>query len=190
MTKIINIRLIAAKQLTQVDKEAIQALCTRAYDEDVWCDYEYLNDAFHVVGFDGENIVSHALWVERYLSVNNNAPLLTAYVEYVATEPRLQGQGLASQLLHFLIDAIQNPILLYRELNHDVDYQLAALAPADSRFYQRLGWELWQGNLSVRNHAQQIMTPDDDVMIYRLASTPKICITNDLSAEWREGELW
>ncbi|MBC7750728.1 MAG: GNAT family N-acetyltransferase [Candidatus Saccharibacteria bacterium] len=190
MDQEIEIKIVPATKLTRVDKKAIQALCTRAYGEDVWCDYEYLNTAFHIVGFDAEKIVSHALWVDRSLSVNGAAPLLTAYVEYVATEPCLQGQGLASQLLRFLIAVIQDTVLLNAERDDDVHYQLAALAPADSSFYQRLGWELWQGELFVRENGQQIATPDDNVMIYRLASTPKISVQDTLSAEWREGELW
>ena len=186
----IEIQIIPACKLTWLQKKAIQDLCTRAYGEDVWCDYDYLNSAFHVVGFDQEQIVSHALWVERCLNVNGVEPLLTAYVEYVATEPSMQGLGLASQLLRFLIDAIQNLEFLETELHQGVRYQLAALAPEDSNFYERLGWELWRGDLCVHQNGQQIATPDDDVMIYRLASTPKISVNDVLSAEWREGELW
>lgn len=191
MQMLIQLEVIPAQELSQVDQQSIQDLCTRAYGEDVWCDYEYLKAAYHVIGRAAGVIVCHALWVNRRLSVNNDGqPLKTAYIEYVATEPALQGQGLASQLLRFLLDYIQNVEVLRTELYQDIRYELAALAPENSQFYERLGWELWLGDLYVRNAGQLISTPDDDVMIYRLAATPMISITDDLFAEWREGELW
>lgn len=188
--KDINIQVIPAQQLTLADQLSIRDLCTRAFGEDVWCDYEYLNSAFHVIGRDDYQIVSHALWTDRLLSVAGRSSLKTAYVEYVATDPLLQGQGLASQLMRFLINTIQNEQLLRTQLHIDESYQLAALAPEDSDFYQRLGWELWLGDLSIRYEGQKIATPDDEVMVYRLARTPKFLVTEYLSAEWREGELW
>jgi GNAT superfamily N-acetyltransferase len=190
MRKLIQLEVIPAQELSQSDLYAIQNLCARAYNEEVWCDYGYLKTANHVIGRDAGVIVAHALWVNRSFSINGATPLMTAYIEYVATEPARQGQGLASQLLRFSLDYIQSEIVLRAELRQEFGYQLAALAPEDSQFYERLGWELWQGDLSIKLDDQLIETPDDDVMIYRLASTPKICITDDLCAEWREGELW
>jgi GNAT superfamily N-acetyltransferase len=190
MKKLIQLEVIPAQELTRGDKEAIQSLCTRAYGEEVWCDYGYLKTANHVVGRDAGVIVAHALWVNRSFRVNGGAPLMTAYIEYVATEPARQGQGLASQLLRFSLDYIQSIDVLHAELRQDLRYELAALAPEDSQFYERLGWELWQGDLSIRQDDQWIQTPEEDVMIYRLLTTPTISITDDLSAEWRERELW
>lgn len=190
MNKYIEIKVIPAARLTLGDKKAIRDLCTRAFGEDVWCDYGYLNSAFHIVGLLGEQIVSHALWTDRLLSVAGHVPLNTAYVEYVATEPSLQGQGLASQLLRFLVDYIQDEHALRAQLKINGPYQLAALAPEDSEFYQRLGWELWLGDLFIRQDGGNIATPEDDVMVYRLSRTPKFVVTEDLSAEWREGEWW
>ncbi|AXI01949.1 GNAT family N-acetyltransferase [Aquirhabdus parva] len=191
MHTLIELQVILASDLTSSDHQAIRDLCTRAYGEDVWCDYDYLNSAYHVIGRDGVNIVSHALWVDRFLVVGQGVPLKTAYVEYVATEPTRQGQGLASQLLKFLIDYIQNDELQFIEPQVTTSrYQLAALYPEDSEFYARLGWELWQGDLFIRQDQQLIATPDDEVMIHRLVTTPNLSLADSLSAEWRIGELW
>lgn len=187
---VIDIQVIPAQQLSPIDQQAIQDLCARAFGEEVWCDYGYLHSAFHVIGRQDAHIVSHALWTDRLLIVAGRASLKTAYVEYVATEPSMQGMGLASQLLRFLINYMQTETLLSAQLDLVTPYQLAALAPEDSDFYQRLGWELWLGDLSIRKDGQLIATSDDDVMVYRLATTPQFTVTEDLSAEWREGEWW
>ena len=171
--------VIPAAQLSHADFTAIQALCTRAYEEDVWCYYGYLQQAYHVVGRIDAVIVCHALWVDRVLVAGQNS-LTTAYVEYVATEPALQGQGLASRLLRFLIHAVEA----------SQRYRLAALSPADSDYYERLGWVLWEGELLIRQADAIIATPDDVVMVYRLSNSPVLDVEGDLSAEWREGELW
>ncbi|GAC1375851.1 MAG: hypothetical protein NVS3B3_19680 [Aquirhabdus sp.] len=188
--KVIDLQVIPAQTLTSMDQQSIRDLCTRAFEADVWCDYGYLKSAFHVVGRFEDQIVAHALWTDRLLSIAEQVPLKTAYVEYVATEPSMQGQGLGSQLLRFLIDFLQDESLLSKALHIEVPYQLAALAPEDSGFYQRLGWELWLGDLSIRQNGQIIATPDDDVMAHRLARTPDFVVTDTLSAEWREGEWW
>ncbi len=195
MYRLIELQVIAARDLTSLDRAAIRDLCTRAYGEDVWCDYDYLNSAFHVIGRDEGVIVSHALWVDRTLIAGQGEALKTAYIEYVATEPQLQGRGLASQLLKFLIDYIQQDELQFVDPQaKNSRYQLAALYPENSVFYVRLGWELWQGDLYIRQNQHQdqslIATPDDEVMIYRLATTPALILSEPLSAEWRVGELW
>lgn len=172
--------VIHASKLSHPDFMAIQALCTRAYEEDVWCYYGYLQQAYHVLGRIDGIIVCHALWVDRGLRVGQGELLATAYVEYVATEPALQGLGLASRLMRFLIS----------EVEASQRYRLAALSPADSDYYERLGWVLWEGELAIRQGEALVATPDDVVMIYRLSNSPEINIDDDLSAEWREGELW
>ncbi len=188
----LEFQTISARHVLVSDRQAIRALCTRAYGEDVWCDYGYLKDAWHVIGravpVDGSPvdalhapIVSHALWVERALSIAGGPKLKTAFVEYVATEPACQGRGLASGLLRHLINVVAQP---------ERGYRLAALSPADSDFYERLGWQLWEGDLLIRRGPMLISTPDDVVMVHRLPASPDVDCTAVLSAEWREGELW
>lgn len=54
----------------------------------------------------------------------------------------------------------------------------------------RLGWETWRGPLFIRTADGLLPTPDEDVMIRRLPRTPALDVTQSLSAEWRQGELW
>jgi hypothetical protein len=53
-----------------------------------------------------------------------------------------------------------------------------------------LGWELWRGPLATRTDAGLVPTPDEEVMILRLARTPALSLDEPLSVEWRVGEVW
>ena len=123
-------------------------------------------------------VVSHALWVTRWLAPGGRAPLRTAYVEAVATDPLHERRGFASAVMRTLVSRVAT-------------FQLAALSPSDRgrTLYRRLGWT-WIGPLSIRRGADVIETPEESVMIYRLPGTPPLNLAEPLSGEWRPGELW
>ncbi len=156
--------------------KAILELCSLAYAED-FAPYLIYPNPVHVLGWIGSELVSHAMWVERWLQVGNEAPRRTAYIEAVATHPVHQKQGYASDILRHVASAIG-------------DFELAALSPSDASFYARLGWELWRGPLAIRTEQGLEATPDEEVMILRLPKTGAINLAAPLSAEWRAGEVW
>ena len=122
-------------------------------------------------------MVSHAMWVTRWLQAGNQPPLRTAYVEMVATEPQFQGRGLASAVMRRLATAID-------------DFEMGGLCPAEPMLYTKLGWVFWQGPLFIRTGEGLLSTTETQIMILRLSKTPPLDLTLPLSAEWREGELW
>lgn len=163
---------LTAEQLT-----AIHELCNQAYEEDLRFLFTTFSNATHVIGMLGESIVSHAMWVTRWLQTGDNPILRTAYVEMVATEPHFQRRGFATKVMRRLADEIS-------------DFELGGLCPAETEFYAKLGWIFWQGPLYVRSTEGLIPTPDEKVMILRLQNTPTLDLSLPLSAEWREGEVW
>jgi len=157
---------------------AIVTLCRDAYDEDLDALLRTLRPLGHVLAWlDGE-LVAHACWVERALVPGAQPPLRTAFVEAVATAPAHQRRGYASAVLERLVAAVAG------------EFELAALAPSDPRFYERLGWQLWRGPLGIRAADGLVATPGEQVMIMRLPRTPALDLDGPLSAEWRAGELW
>lgn len=64
------------------------------------------SNATHVIGMLGESIVSHAVWVPRWLQPGDGPYLRTAYVEMVATEPHVQRRGFATKVMRRLADEI------------------------------------------------------------------------------------
>ena len=132
----------------------------------------------HVLGYRAGTLVSHALWVTRWLQVETDRMLRTAYVEAVATERAHRGRGYATAVMKRLAEEIQA-------------YDLGALSPFSVAYYERLGWEQWRGPLYIRTKTGPVRSPSDgEVMILRLQNTPALDLDAALSAEWREGELW
>ena len=95
----------------------------------------------------------------------------------VASEPDFQRRGYATAVMKQLAHAI-------------CDFDLGGLCPAKPEFYARLGWVFWEGPLFIRDGNGLVPTPDEQIMIKQLAKTPDLSLNLQLSAEWREGELW
>ncbi len=174
----LDIKVIRGELLSDIDRQGIVAFCSRAYEQDMEPLFDTFANATHVLGFHNGSLVSHALWVTRYLQVGTGPLLRTAYVEAVATEEAYRNRGFATAIMQRLADEIQ-------------DFDLVALSPFSVAYYGRLGWELWRGPLFIRTEDGLLPSPaDEEVMILRLPQTPALDLQQPLSAEWREGELW
>ena len=177
MDEYLKLEVLHADQLMSEQLAEIHALCNRAYDADLESLFRTFSDVTHVIGWWGPVMVSHAMWVTRWLQPSNQPPLRTAYVEMVATEPQFQGRGFASAVMRRLASAIH-------------DFEMGGLCPAEPMLYTKLGWVFWQGPLFIRTKESLISTPEIQVMILPLPKTLLLDLTLPLSAEWREGELW
>ncbi len=177
MRKNLNIEVAHVDELAPDLKVAVLALCNRAYDEDLAPLFATFANPTHVLGFLGEALVSHAMWVTRWLQPGNSPHLRTAYVEMVATEPDQQRRGFATAVMRHLASAIS-------------EYDLGALCPAEPALYSRLDWDFWRGPLFIRSGEVLLATPQERIMFLRLENTPLLDPDQALSAEWREGELW
>ena len=175
----LEIDVRSSAELSARTRDEILALCDRSYGEDLRRAFDEFVQPVHVLATVEGTFVSHALWVTRWLAPGGRAPLRTAYVEAVATDPLHERRGFASAVMRALVTQVAT-------------FQLAALCPSDrgQAIYSRLGWETWIGPLSIRQGADVIETPDESVMVYRLQGSPPLNLAEPLSAEWRPGELW
>ena len=155
----------------------VVTLCERAFDEDMATIFADLIDPIHVLAELEGVLAGHACWVTRWLSAGDRAPLRTAYVEAVATEPALQRRGIGSAVMQRVGREIQA-------------YDLGGLCPNYPDFYARFGWETWRGPLAIRAGDGLLETPDEHVMILRNPLTPELDLDSRLTAEWRPGEVW
>lgn len=173
----LRVEVVSSESLSDADRRNIILLCNRAYAEDLEPLFNTFGDAMHVLGFYAGSLVSHAMWVTRWLQPGSGRFLRTAYVEMVATEPEHRQRGFATEVMKHLADAI-------------TDFDLGALCPAEISLYSRLGWVFWRGPLFIRMSGELSPTPDERVMILHLPRTPLLDLDAPLSAEWRPGELW
>ena len=168
--------LVPGARLSKDERREMLELCSRAFNVNYAPIYSKLSDPVHILARLEGKLVSHALWMTRWLQCGNSPLLRTAYVEAVATDLPYQGRGFATGVL--------------RELQaHIVDYELGCLSPAIDRLYERLGWEYWRGPVLIRTKTRLLSTPYE-IMVLRLQCTPVLDLDSPLSAEWRPGELW
>ncbi len=183
-----RLRRIATDDLTTGEIAAIRTLVWAAFgtgDEATGQeafteeDWEHSIGGLHfVLDLDGA-IVAHASVVERELHVGD-LPLRTGYVEAVATATDWQGQGFGSLVVEEAAAWIQER------------FELGALGTGRHAFYERLGWQSWQGPSSVRTPEGPVPTPDDDgyILVLPTPSSPPLDLAAPISCEWRPGDVW
>ena len=177
VTPVLLVEHVRTRALSPGQAQEVRQLCDAAYDTDTTSYFDAIGPGDHLLGrLEGE-LVSHLMWVPRWLQPGNDPPLRTAYVELVATAPAQQRHGFASALLERVPGLVG-------------DYQLAALSPALKDLYTRLGWRFWRGPLSVRKDDTLIPTPNEQVMVLSLPKSPPLDLDAPLSVEWRPGEVW
>ena len=173
----LDLLVVAGRSLRKDDYAAVLDLCSLAFEEDYEPYLQTFDDPVHVLGTINGKLVSHALWITRWLEVEDGPLLRTAYVEGVATDAQFRGRGYATAVMQRLMAEIQ-------------DYDIGGLSPADTTLYSRLGWEFWQGPLFTRVKNGWQPDPEERVMILRLPATPDLDLHLPLSIEWREEEVW
>lgn len=178
MSQNLTLEIIPKNQLSESDSNEIITLCSQAFEEDYAPYHAAFEDSHHILARLEGVLVSHALWITRWLQVGPGPLMHTAYVEGVATNERYHGQGFATAVMKQLATAI-------------IDFDIGGLSPAETTLYARLGWEYWQGPLFHRKDGQLIPDQaDEQVMILRLPKTPHLNLSLPISVEWREGEVW
>lgn len=134
--------------------------------------------------------VSHASVVPRELIVGERS-FRTGYVEAVATSLAHRGAGLGTRLMRAANELIQ------------AEYELGALSTSLLTFYERIGWERWQGPTFVRSGDEWKRTREEDggvwnrtreedggVMILRTPSSRDLDTADRICCEERPGDDW
>ena len=159
----------------------LRDLCDEAFgDRFDDSDWQHALGGRHVVAFSGREVMAHAAVVPRELWVDgvlHNA----LYVEAVATDPSLQGQGIGTQVMEAVGELIE------------AEGVLSALSTGSADFYVRLGWERWQGPTYVRRGDDLVRTPEEDDSVLVLRRGPeleRIDLAAPLICRDRGGDAW
>ena len=176
-----QVRVIESADVAPDVLESLRDLCDEAFgerfDDEDW---QHALGGRHVIAFSGREVMAHAAVVPRQLWVD--AVLHNAlYVEAVATDPALQGQGIGTQVMEAVGELIA------------ADGVLAALSTGSPEFYERLGWEHWQGPTYVRSGEDLARTPDEDntvLVLRRVADLQRLDLTAAIACRDRSGDAW
>jgi len=181
---VVMVRLASTSQLTARQLGELRALMDVAFaadehggfDDDDW---EHALGGMHFVAEEEGAIVGHASVVKRTLHAAGR-PLRTGYVEAVAVAPIQQARGIGSAVMRAVNDFLSPR------------FELGALGTGSQGFYERLGWQIWQGPSSVRAGDGEHRTPEDDgyIMVLLTPSSPPLDLRAPLSCEWRPGDVW
>lgn len=164
--------------------EQLTTLCEAAFEEPFAPVWERVGPGIHVFLEAGGRLVAHAMIVDRRLFIGHEGDLAldVGYVENVATQPDLWGQGHGTGVM--------------REIGRIIgdEYVLGALGTGQNGFYERLGWETWRGPTFVRMlDGQRIRSADEDgdVMVLRTPRTPPdLDLDGPVAVDWRPEQPW
>jgi aminoglycoside 2'-N-acetyltransferase I len=160
--------------------EEVRELLEQAFDGEFdEHDWQHTLGGWHVVAADGPRPVAHAAVVPRDLRVAGRA-WRAGYVEAVATAPDHRGAGLGSRVMTRLAAELR------------AGFELGALSTGRHAFYERLGWERWQGPTYVRDGGTSRRTPEDDdgLMVLRFGPSRDLDLRAAISCEARPGDDW
>jgi aminoglycoside 2'-N-acetyltransferase I len=144
-------------------------------------DWDHTLGGVHVLATEDGEVVAHGAVVGRTMVAGGRA-LRTGYVEGVATREDLRGRGLAT--------------LVMAEVGRVVSeaFELGALADGTRipGFYQRLGWETWQGPTFVAGPEgpERTAAEDGSVLVLRTAATTALDLGGPITCDWRPGDVW
>lgn len=176
-----QIRVIESADVAPDVLESLRDLCDEAFGERFGEeDWQHALGGRHVIAFAGREVMAHAAVVPRELWVDG-ALHQALYVEAVATNPSLQGQGIGTLVMQEIGALIE------------ADGVLGALSTGSPEFYQRLGWEHWQGPTYVRRGEDLMRTPDEDdtvLVLRRGANLQRLDLTADIACRDRSGDAW
>ena len=91
----LELQVIPGDTISPRTRDGVITLWARAFEQDMSL-WKTLEGAVHVLGRLGPKLVTHALWVTRWLQAGTGPLLRTAYVEAVATEAAYRKRGFAT----------------------------------------------------------------------------------------------
>jgi aminoglycoside 2'-N-acetyltransferase I len=177
-----ELREVATAELAPAELAAVRGLVFAEFgprfSQDDW---DHALGGTHVLAVEDGEPVAHAAVVGRTLQAGDR-PLRTGYVEAMATRTDRRRRGLASLVMHQTGRVIQ------------AGYELGALSDGTGipGFYQRFGWEPWQGPTFVAAPQGRVRTPeeDDTVLVLRTPATGPLDLAGPLTCDWRAGDAW
>ena len=159
----------------------VRALLDAAFDGDFSDDdWDHTQGGVHVlVTGEDDEVVGHAAVVPRTIMIGKDE-FDAGYVDGVATAPGMQRNGIGTNAMNEV-----NQIL-------ETFFEIGVLSTSQHGFYERVGWERWQGPTFVRDGDARFRTHDEDdgIMVFRFGSSAGLDPTLPIMCENRAGDAW
>lgn len=178
---VVDTSVMQSDRVDDTTRVALRTLWARAFGDrfsDDDADHAY--GGVHVLVGENGRILAHASAVPRRVRFGNERWRGIGYVEAVVTDPDHQGRGIGRHAM----------LALHQEISSRWPVAMLSTGRATG-FYQRLGWERWQG-LSFTRTADGVV-PDGEhggLMILRLDQAAVPDLTVDVTCEDRAGDAW
>jgi aminoglycoside 2'-N-acetyltransferase I len=169
------------KDLDDGIRAAIIQVCIAAHNNPDFLNlFSYLPaDGLHVLAYQQNRLVSHAVITTRWLQIGRAPLLKTAYVDALATAPDYQRSRYGSMVMRQVAWLSEG------------EYEIACLETERVKFFERLGWQEWRGPLAGRGEHGLVATPDQKgIMILRLKNTPPLNLYGLLTIECQKDRIW
>ncbi|MGN6246575.1 MAG: GNAT family N-acetyltransferase [Motilibacteraceae bacterium] len=173
--------VLQSKQVDAATRTALRTLWARTFgDRFTDDDADHAYGGVHVLVRENEQLVAHASAIPRRIRFGDEPWRTVGYVEAVATAPEHQGRGIGRRTME----------TLHGEISSRWPVSMLSTGRAKG-FYERLGWEPWQGASFTRTAGGVV--PDGEhggLMILRLDPTAVPDLTVDVTCEDRPGDAW
>lgn len=179
-TQVHTARLVHTADLDTDTREDARSMVIDAFaGEFTDTDWQHALGGMHALICYHGTLIAHAAVVQRHLLYRGSA-LRCGYVEAVAVREDWRGQGLA----HALLDAVEQVLR--------GAYELGALSSstAGRSLYESRGWLPWRGATAVLAPTGVTRTPDDGAGVFVLPVTVALDTAEDLTCDWRNGDVW
>ena len=179
-----DVRVFRTEDAPAGTLDVVRAICDAAFagdpdgefEDDDW---DHALGGWHVVVEEEGEVLAHAAVVLRTLHVASTQ-FRTGYVEAVATRPGRHGEGLGSLAMIEIGEIIRR------------EFEMGVLGTGRWSFYERMGWERWQGPTFVRRGAVDVRSEydDDGVMVLRFGPSAEVDRRRPITCEERPGDDW
>lgn len=173
-------RLVHTADLDHEARTEARQMLIEEFDGDFTdADWDHTLGGMHALIWSHGELIAHAAVVQRHLLYRGTA-LRCGYVEAVAVRADWRGQGLGSAVMDAAEQVIRGA------------YRLGALSSTEPAqgFYERRGWQRWNGPTAVLAPAGRTRTPEDDRFVFVLPVDIELDGAAELTCDWRDGDVW
>ena len=174
-----DVRVAHTAELGPEELGAARRLLWEAFDDMEEDDWDHLLGGMHALAYADGDLVGHASLVLRRM-LHRGRALRAGYVEGVAVRESHRRRGVGGALMEPLERMVR------------AAYDLGALGASDDGvpFYAARGWELWPGPLSALTPDGVRPTPDEQGGVFVMRAAADLDPTAELTADWRDGDVW